>query len=128
MLLNWRGNTAWMPMTEDRDVELPGARPDASQTTRRLERSHPISSKPKLEITDLKRILARHRGWLTKSIGTNGRDEPLPEHDHFLEQVPAYEDWREEALTKPAQADLSNTDLSLMDLSGASVSLRRQRD
>src|SRR6516164_7547767 len=76
----------------------------------------------------LKRILARHRGWLVDPPKrTMVSAKPLPEHDRYLEEVePAYTEWREEALKSPEQlrlsdANLRGAQLPYAELSGAEL-------
>ena len=65
------------------------------------------SSAQRPSLQELKRILARHRGWLANQHGDEMLSQPLSVQDIYLETIePAYPDWRDEALSSPARAIL----------------------
>jgi uncharacterized protein YjbI with pentapeptide repeats len=109
-------------MREEREVGLPGAGAESDApgpSEQETPRATPAQWKPTAR--ELKQILARHRGWLANQPD----EEPLPEHDRFLEEVePPYPDWRREALSKVnlSGAALSDADLSSAELSDANLS------
>jgi hypothetical protein len=70
---------------------------------------------------ELKRILARHRGWL--EIQQASRPDDLPPNIYQEELKPLSPEWRNEALRSPAQAILFNANLTDAILSGANLSM-----
>ena len=69
----------------------------------------------KLPPLELKRILARHRGWLANPQDEKIPAEPLPEDDPYLARMdPVYPTWRDEALSSPERANLSVADLRVL--------------
>jgi uncharacterized protein YjbI with pentapeptide repeats len=84
----------------------------------------PGISRKKLSARDLKRAVARHRGWLVNPQGKGvlPPPEPLPKQDLFLDFCPPDDlDWRDEALRNPEQADLSLYDLADAEFPNANL-------
>jgi hypothetical protein len=114
--------------SEEREVQMQGPRSakdqEADASAEKAADEHPTQWTP--SPLELKRILARHRGWLVRPHTIQGLSipsQPLPEHDPYLEEVePAFPDWRSEALSKPERATLLNANLRDQILIGAILS------
>jgi hypothetical protein len=113
-------------MDEKRAIQIPGPEPAelpaSNSNARHAVDEQNFERKPSPQ--ELKRILARHRGWLVNPPKlTMVAAKPLPEHDRYLEEIePAYTQWREEALKNPEQLRLSDANLRSAQLSRAELS------
>lgn len=84
---------------------------EASRCCSTAERPSPL---------ELKRILARHIGWLANPKGESIPAAPLPDRDTYLESGEhAYPNWRNEARNHPEQANLYGANLSNVNLADA---------
>ena len=111
---SWRGTVL---IHSERGITVSGA-PKPERHTPQLRGLPGIGSvQRQLTAQELKRIVARHLGWLAKND-----PEGLPKHDTYLEEVePIFLEWQHEALNSPQMADLRYTELPDANLTGANL-------